>query len=87
MLSYSEILSHSEGNEQEFIKKLQERAKEQEKLIKGMPLNRIFSSISFWFGNQPLRILVPLAIILTIILRLAYGKPYDDFILKLFGKI
>lgn len=74
-------------NERQFIKKLQERAKEQEKLIKDMPLNRVFSSISFWFGNHPWRILVPLAIIITLILRLSLGKPYDDFILKLFGKI
>jgi hypothetical protein len=74
-------------NEHEFIKKLQERAKEQEKLIKSMPMPKVFSSISFWFGNHPWRILVPLAIILTLVLRLLYGKPYDDFILKLFGKI
>jgi hypothetical protein len=74
-------------NEREFIKKLQERAKEQEKLIKDMPLHRVFSSVSFWFGNHPYRILVPLAIIITLALRLLYGKPYDDFILKLFGKI
>jgi hypothetical protein len=73
-------------NEREFIKKLQERAKEQEKLIKDMPLHRIFSSVSFWFGNHPWRILVPLAVILTIILRFVFGKPYDDFILKIFGK-
>jgi len=74
-------------NEREFIKTLQERAKEQEKLIRGMPMHRVFSSISFWFGNHPWRILVPLAIILTIALRLFYGKPYDDFILNIFGKI
>jgi hypothetical protein len=74
-------------NEQDFIKKLQERAKEQEKLIKDMPMHNVFSSISFWFGNHPWRILVPLAIILTIFFRLSLGKPYDDFILKIFGKL
>jgi hypothetical protein len=74
-------------NEQEFIKKLRERAREQEKLIRGMPMHRVFSSISFWFGNHPWRILVPLAVILTVMLRLLYGQPYDDFILKLFGKM
>ena len=74
-------------NEREFIKKLQERAREQEKLIKSMPMPRVFSSVSFWFGNHPWRILVPIAIILTLIFHLAYGKPYDDFILKLFGKL
>jgi len=74
-------------NELEFIKKLQERAKEQEKLIRSMPMPRIFSSISFWFGNHPWRILVPIAIILTLVFHLAYGKPYDEFILKIFGKL
>jgi len=74
-------------NEREFIKKLQERAREQEKLIKSMPLHKVFSSVSFWFGNHPWRILVPLAVILTVVLRLLYGKPYDDFILKIFGKM
>jgi len=74
-------------NEREFIRKLQERAKEQEKLIKSMPMPRVFSSVSLWFGNHPWRILVPIAIILTIAFHLAYGKPYDEFILKLFGKL
>jgi len=74
-------------NEREFIKTLRERAKEQEKLIRSMPLPKVFSSVSVWFGNHPWRILVPLAIILTLIFRLSYGKPYDDFILKLFGKL
>lgn len=74
-------------NEHEFIKTLQERAKEQEKLIRDMPMHRVFYSISFWFGNHPWRILVPLAIIITLALRLIYGKPYDDFVLNIFGKL
>ncbi len=74
-------------NERKFIQTLQERAKEQEKLIKSMPLPGVFSSISFWFGNHPWRILVPLAIILTLVFRLFFGGSYDDFILKIFGKI
>jgi hypothetical protein len=74
-------------NEREFIRKLQERAKEQEKLINGMPMPKVFSSVSFWFGDHPWRILVPLAIILTIVFHLAIGKPYDEFVLKLFGKL
>ena len=74
-------------NEHAFIQQLQQRAKEQEKLIHDMPMHKVFASISFWFGNHPWRILVPLAIILTIILHLFFGKPYDDFILKIFGKM
>jgi hypothetical protein len=74
-------------NEREFIKKLRERAKEQEKLIKSIPMPRVFSSVSVWLGNHPWRILVPIAIILTLIFRLSYGKSYDDFILNIFGKL
>lgn len=74
-------------NEHEFIKTLRERAKEQEKLIKSMPLPKVFSSVSLWFGNHPWRILVPLAFILTLVFRVMFGKPYEDFILKIFGKL
>ena len=52
-----------------------------------MPMPKVFGSVSFWFGNHPWRILVPLAIILTLIFHLTFGKPYDNFILVLFGKL
>jgi hypothetical protein len=74
-------------NEQQFLKELKERAKEQERTIKGMFLPKLFTSISFWFGNHPWRILIPLAFILTIIFHYVFGNRYDEFILKLFGKI
>jgi len=50
-------------------------------------LPRLFISISFWFGNHPWRILIPLAFILTLILHGVFGTNYDEFILKIFGKI
>lgn len=74
-------------NEYQFIKTLEERAKEQEKIIKGMVFPKIFTSVSIWLGNHPWRILVPLAIILTLIFHGVLGKRYDEFILKIFGKI
>jgi len=74
-------------NEREFIRKLKERAREQELLIKSMPMHRVFSSVSVWLGNHPWRILVPVAIILTLVFHLAFGKSYDDFILKEFVKL
>jgi len=74
-------------NEQQFLNTLQERAKEQEKIIKGMVFPKIFASVSIWLGNHPWRILIPLAIILTIIFHGVLGKRYDEFILKIFGKI
>jgi hypothetical protein len=74
-------------NEQQFLKTLQERAREQEKTIRGMFLPKLFTSVSFWLGNHPWRILIPLAFILTLIFHSALGKRYDEFILKIFGKI
>ena len=74
-------------NEQQFLKVLEERAKEQEKIIKGMFLPKVFTMVSFWLGNHPWRILIPLAIILTLIFHGSLGKRYDEFILKIFGKL
>ena len=74
-------------NEQQFLNKLQERTQEQEKIIKGMFLPKLFISVSFWLGNHPWRILIPLAFILTLIFHGAFGKGYDEFILKIFGKL
>jgi len=74
-------------NEQQFLNKLSERAKEQEKVIKGMFLPRIFTSVNFWLGDHPWRILIPLAFILTLIFHYALGHRYDEFILKIFGKL
>lgn len=74
-------------NEQLFLNKLKERAQEQEKIIKGMFLPRLFAPVSFWFGNHPWRILIPLAFILTLIFHAVLGKRYDELILKIFGKL
>ena len=74
-------------NESEFLKTLEERAKEQEKLIKGMILPQIFTLVALWFGTHPWKFIIPISIILTLILHGTIGKPYDDFILKIFGKL
>lgn len=74
-------------NESEFLKTLEERAKEQEKIIKGMVLPKLFMSVSFWLGKHPWRILVPIAIITTLTLHGIFGRRYDEFILKIFGKL
>lgn len=74
-------------NEREFIKTLEERAREQEKIIKGMFLPKAFTMISFWLGNHPWRILIPLAVVLTLVFHEILGKRYDSFILKIFGKL
>lgn len=74
-------------NEHQFIKLLEERAKEQEKILKTMFLPKVFISVSSWLGDHPWRILIPLSIILTLIFNLILGKTYSEFILKIFGKL
>lgn len=74
-------------NEHEFLKILEERAKEQEKLIKDMYFPKVFASVGFWLGNHPWRLLIPFSVILTLILHGILGKNYDEFILKIFGKL
>ncbi len=74
-------------NENEFIKTLEQRAREQEKIIKDMVFPKLFSSISIWLGTHPWRILIPLAFILTLVFHGILGKRYDEFILKIFGKL
>ncbi len=74
-------------NEREFLNKLEKRAQEQEKIIKGMFLPKIFESVSFWFGDHPWRILIPIAAIITLIFHGLFGNRYDELILKIFGKL
>ncbi|MBU3978807.1 hypothetical protein KJ980_05560 [Patescibacteria group bacterium] len=72
-------------NEREFLSKLQERAREQEKLINDMVFPRVFTIVGIWFGNHPWRILIPLAFIFSLAFHGLIGKPYDDLILRIFG--
>lgn len=74
-------------NEREFVKLLKERATEQKKITQNMPLPHMFSSIGILLGDHPWKILIPLAFIITAIFHTVLGKPYDEFILKIFGKL
>jgi hypothetical protein len=72
-------------NEHEFLQTLQERAKEQEKIINGVLFPRFFSLVSIWLGEHPWRILIPIAFIISLFLHFTIGRIYDTFILKIFG--
>lgn len=74
-------------NEAEFIKRLQNRAVEQERIIHTSPFPKIFLFISLLLGRHPWRIIIPFAFILTVIFRLAFGSEYTTFILYIFKKI
>lgn len=71
-------------NESEFLQKLQDRARDKEKIIRGMPFPKIFEVAIIWLGNHPWRYLIPLAFISTLLLRKLIGQDYTTFILSLF---
>lgn len=72
-------------NEREFLTKLQQRAKEQEKIMNTPLFPGILKTVSTWLGNHPWRILIPLAFLLTLMLYTTFGKQYGDLILRIFG--
>jgi hypothetical protein len=74
-------------NEREFLLELQQRAREQHKVMADMPFPRVFTLVSEWLGNHPWRFLIPLALLLTIIFRISLGPSYDNLILDIFGRI
>lgn len=72
-------------DEREFLRKLEDRAKEQESLMKDMVLSGTFHSVVLWLGEHPWRILIPIASIITFLLRLVFGHDYYEFTLWIFG--
>lgn len=72
-------------NEREFLTKLQQRAKEQEKIMNAPLFPGILKTVSIWLGNHPWRILIPLAFLLTIIFYSGFGNSYGNLILRIFG--
>ena len=68
-------------NEREFILKLQERVREQEQAVATIPF---FSFVAKWLSVHPWRYLIPLAFLLTLLLRWIFGSSYTDGILHLF---
>lgn len=72
-------------NEHEFLEELERRAKEQEQILTQMPYEKVFITTSLWLGQHPWRILIPLAVILTLLFRLILGYRYYELILKMFG--
>ena len=68
--------------ENDFLLELEKRASENERLIKNSGAAFI---ISFWFGEHPWRILIPLAFLLSLLLRIIFGRAYFEIVLWIFG--
>lgn len=74
-------------NEYEFIKTLQKRAKEQKHALNAMPLPQFYLTVIGWLGNHPWRFLIPLAFVISLLLRFLFGVSYTDFVLWIFRRI
>ncbi len=72
-------------NERDFLVELRKRAQEQETVMTNMPFPHIFTRVAVWFGDHPWRILIPIAIIISIFFHFTFGNSYDNLILKIFG--
>jgi hypothetical protein len=71
-------------NEREFILQLQAKAREQEQEMKAVPFPRFFAFVVEWLSHHPWRYLIPLAFLITFLLRGILGSSYTDFTLWLF---
>lgn len=74
-------------NEYEFVEELQKRANEQRQALSSMPLPHLYTIVVSWFGNNPWKLLIPTAILISLILRLVLGPSYTDLVLKVFRKL
>ncbi len=72
-------------NERDFLKQLEKRASEQEKIMQGVPFPRVFTTISMWLGTHPWRILIPIAFVITVFLQAMFGSSYDTVVLRILG--
>lgn len=74
-------------NEREFLLTLQDKAREQERAMKAVPFPKVFHFVIEWLSYHPWRFLIPLAFLVSLLLRSIFGTNYTDFILRLFRGI
>lgn len=70
--------------EREFVSLLQKRVKEQHDLIEELPFPRVFAVITRWLSDHPWRYLIPLAFLLTLLMRNIIGSNFTDLVLRFF---
>jgi hypothetical protein len=73
--------------ERDFIQLLQKRAQAQKKELDAVPYPKFFSFVLVWLSNHPWRFLIPLAFLISLILRGIIGHSYTDLVLTLFRSI
>jgi hypothetical protein len=71
-------------NEHDFLLRLQERARQQKRIMETVPFPTFFAFVVEWLSVHPWRYLIPLAFLISFMLRGSLGSVYTDFILGLF---
>lgn len=71
--------------ESRFIKELEDKAREQQRLVQTELIPSWAKGLGGWLAVNPWRVLVPLSALTYGLLRIAYGTNYREFILGLFG--
>ena len=72
-------------DEREFLQQLQNRAKLQQKALETVPFPKFFSFVIEWLSVHPWRYLIPLAFLVSFILRGIFGHTYTEYILWIFS--
>jgi hypothetical protein len=73
--------------ERDFVQLLQERAKTQKKELDAVPFPKFFAFAIVWLSDHPWRFLIPLAFLISLILRGIIGQEYTNFVLWIFRSI
>lgn len=74
-------------NENEFLQQLQKRARLQKETMESVPFPKVFAFIVEWLSMHPWRYLIPLAFLISLILRGIFGTTYTNLILWLFSRL
>jgi hypothetical protein len=77
--------NNSSRGEAKFLRELENRAHEQRKLVGTEILPPWAIGVGEWLVINPWRVLIPFSFVLYLLLRLAGGAYFRDFVLGLFG--
>jgi hypothetical protein len=70
--------------QRDFVAILQERARAQKKAMDAIPFPRVFAFVIEWLSDHPWRFLIPLAFLISLLLRAIIGHAYTNVVLQIF---
>lgn len=71
--------------EHSFIKELESRAREQQRLVQTELIPTWAKGLGDWLAVNPWRVLVPMAGMAYVVCRIGYGGQFRELILGIFG--